>query len=319
MTAKLGPRPLAASAAYAVVFVFASSSHAEPYVPGNDDEVLETLPSEFLATRDQLTELRERLSANPDDPQLASDVADRYIDLGKTDGDPRFYGYARAAIAPWWDAESPPPAILRLRAKLQEREHLYEKALVDLEELLDQEPDDAQALLELANINRVLGRYEAARDACKKLSVVAGIVAQTLCSAPIQAATGRAEDAYVAFEQILPLAREQLPTTVPWIVTMQAEISTALGRDEQAERHFREGLAIENYFLREVATSIYCGLTLTSCWTRTATTRRCDCFAITLETLASCYVPRSPHGGPATSSASLSLRGRAFCTVATTA
>ena len=60
---------------------------------------------------------------------------------------------------------------------------------------------------------------------------------------PIQAVTGEAEEAYASLSDVLPMVRENYPSAVQWIVTMQAEIARALGHDEQAERHYAEGLA----------------------------------------------------------------------------
>jgi hypothetical protein len=72
----------------------------------------------------------------------------------------------------------------------------------------------------------------------------------------LQAATGQADEAYSSLLKILPLARANYPSTVQWMLTMQAQIAEALGRDQQAEQHFREGLANDagdNYLLRAYA------------------------------------------------------------------
>ncbi len=228
------------------------ASAAEPYVPARDDEVLETLPSSLVSS--ELNTLRRRLLEVPNNEELAIKVARRYLQIGNQEGDPRFYGYARAAIQPWWEAVSPPPKILRLRAKLHEKNHLYDEALADLNQFLNHEPRDAQAWIEAANIYRVQGKYAEAWRACTALSGFAGEFPTTLCRVPLQAATGQAEDAYESLVQILPLAKSRWPSTVQWVLTMQAQVAVALGRDEQAERHFREGLALspqDRYLLRE--------------------------------------------------------------------
>jgi Tfp pilus assembly protein PilF len=229
---------------------------AEPYLPTDDAEVLEILPRSLLAGRDELTALRRRLAAVPSDADLATDVAARYLQLGNQEGDPRFYGYARAAIGPWWDAADVPPEILQLRAKLKEKEHRYDDAVADLERLLAKRPRDVQAWVEVANIRLVQGRYTEARQACDALSEFADPTQAMICRAPLQVMTGQAQQAYDAITSLVGVARRRLPGAVQWMITMQANITTALGDDERAERHFREGLAnqpADMYLLRTYA------------------------------------------------------------------
>jgi tetratricopeptide (TPR) repeat protein len=229
---------------------------SEPYIPTNDSVVLETLPRTFFAGRDSLAKIRRQLAERPNDPQLAANLATRYLRMGNLDGDPRFYGHARAALRPWWEAPSPPPAILKLRAKLQEKDHDYDRALSDLHLLLSQQPRDTQALIEVANIYRVQGKYAEALQIADRLVDFSESVPIVLCRAPIRALTGRAEEAYQSLDEILPTARERFPSTVQWIVTLQADIAQALGREKEAEHHFRQGLAREpddNHLLRAYA------------------------------------------------------------------
>ena len=86
----------------------ASIYAAEPYLPSEDNEVLEILPRALLAERNELNSLRKQLAAEPKNARLAKTVAARYLQIGNQEGDPRFYGYARAAIRPWWEADNPP-------------------------------------------------------------------------------------------------------------------------------------------------------------------------------------------------------------------
>ena len=217
------------------------SGTAKPYLPSSEDEVLEVLPIDFSKRRDELTRLRQRLAKDPENSALASAIANEFIRMGSESGDPRFYGFARAAIAKWWPETDPPESILTIRAKLQERDHDYDLALVDLKKLTEKSPEDAQAWLEIANINRVLGRYDEARQACEKLRLF-GEVPFTLGSAPVDALTGQPEKAFQSLAQILPVARQEYPSTVKWILTVQAEIACSLGRTEDAEALFEEGL-----------------------------------------------------------------------------
>lgn len=229
---------------------------AEAYRPAGDDEVLETLPKQLLNDWAKTTTLRRKLASDPQNAKLASQVAAELLSIGNQQGDPRFYGYARAALKPWWQAKTAEASILRLRAKLKEKDHLYDEALADLQLLIEQDPRNVQAWVEMANIHRVLGQYAEALRACETLSEIAGPERTLLCRIPIQAVTGEAEQAYRALEATLPAAKEQWPAAVQWVLTMQAKIARALGRDDVAERHLREGLANDStdfYMIREYA------------------------------------------------------------------
>jgi tetratricopeptide (TPR) repeat protein len=183
-------------------------------------------------------------------------VAARYLELGKQVGDQRYNGYAQSAIHPWWDAPTAPTEILKLRAKLKETDHRYAEAIADLRKLVEQEPRDAQAWLELSNIYRAQGNYAEALQAADAMREFAGEIPVLLCEAPIWAATGDAQDAYDSITQALPEAKKNWPSVVQWLVTLQADIARALGRDQQAEEHFLAGLANEpgdTYLLRAYA------------------------------------------------------------------
>ncbi len=52
----------------------------------------------------ELRELRLALAAQPGNADLAVRLARRYYDEVAAEGDPRYIGYAQAALAPWWDA-----------------------------------------------------------------------------------------------------------------------------------------------------------------------------------------------------------------------
>jgi predicted Zn-dependent protease len=102
----------------------------------------------------------------------------------------------------------------------------------------------------------VLGKYREAQQACDKLSQITDGAPAIMCSAPLLAATGQADKAYATLTEILPAVRDQWPAAVQWVHTMQAEISRALGHNERAEQHYREGLANnprDKYLLRSYA------------------------------------------------------------------
>ena len=227
----------------------------QPITPESDDEVLLVLPKSFLVNRDKLSGLQKQLNENPTDPKLAAEVASEYLSLGKRSGDPRFYGYARAAINRWWDTDAT-TAILKIRAKLKENDHLFDEALKDLQIARAQDSnrleDNVQILTEIGNIYRTQGRYDDGMKVGDELESINCHVPAAFCRAPIMAQTGRAKEAYDLLGEILPYAKEKLPATfVQFIHVSRAEIADVLGRDGEVEEHFAEGIAKDpgNFYL----------------------------------------------------------------------
>ena len=149
-------------------------------------------------------------------------------------------------------------AVLKLRAKLKERDHDYAAAREDLERALARSPEDAQALIEIANLYWVQGRYAEARAAGKRLAAIASADPDTLAFGriPLDAVTGRAAEAYAEAADLLASGADRGAGATGWVYAKQAEIARALGDDAAAEEHFRAGLAADPgdlYLMRGLA------------------------------------------------------------------
>ncbi len=217
---------------------------AEPYRPTDDAQVLERLSvkaSDPLAH--ELAPLRADLQRNPRNLQSAVKLAARYIEQGRSEGDPRFLGQAQAVLAPWWDEPTAPPAILILRATIKQNAHEFGPALVDLEQALTAQPTNIQAWLTKASILQVQARYPEARRACQPLTRLAARHIALGCLADIEGLTGHAAQSQVRLsaalgQSTLP-ARERI-----WILTILGELAARLGDTQGAERSYREAIAI---------------------------------------------------------------------------
>ena len=138
-------------------------AQAAPFVPEFDSQVLERLP--FTASDPVIRELRalhDRLKDEPNNLPLAIRLARGYLELGRVTGDPRYAGYAQAALAPWWDLNQPPEEVLVLRATLRQRVHQFDAALADLADCAErqssQRPGAAHAGNGAAGAGRIRGR-----------------------------------------------------------------------------------------------------------------------------------------------------------------
>ncbi len=168
----------------------ADRASSEPYRPTDDTHVLERLTfntSDPVAR--ELATLRSNLHQNPCNLELAVRLATRYIELGRSEGDPRFLGQAQAVLSPWWNEPTPPPAALLLRATIKQNAHEFDQALADLDQVLVMQPTNAQAWLTKASILQVQARYEEARRACQRLARLAASHVMLGCLSDIDGVT----------------------------------------------------------------------------------------------------------------------------------
>lgn len=215
------------------------------FVPTDANQVLEKLP--LAATDSQLRELqglRRQLADRPDDLKLALQVARRNLEIGHAEADPRYYGYAQAALAPWWNQDLPPPEVLLLRAVLRQNRHDFDGALADLQQVLAIRPRDAQAWLTQAVIQQVQGEPVAALRSCLALRRLASSLLFNACWSGAASRGGQAEAAYRGLSQVLAGSPDANPMERQWALTVLAEIAEQRGDAPAAEMHFRDALAL---------------------------------------------------------------------------
>ncbi len=218
--------------------------YAAPFLPANDDQVLERLPTSTDLPARELRTLREQLAQEPRNLKLATHLAQRYIEVGRAESDPRYYGYAQAALRPWWDQPQPPAALLLLRATLRQNRHEFAAALDDLARVLEVQPRNAQAWLTRAVILQVQGDYAEARQSFARLSRLAEPLVVAACIGNVMGLQGQGEVAERLLKQNLqssPQADVQLRL---WALTVLAELESRRGDEAAAEKHFQEALGL---------------------------------------------------------------------------
>lgn len=222
----------------------AAAAQAAPYIPSSGKQVIETLPRRGDPVQQQLRSLRAELNAKPTDIALAASVAQRYISLGRSETDPRYLGYAQAALAPWWSQAAPPPQVRLLRATLLQSTHQFGPALADLKGVLAAQPGNAQAWLTQATVQTVQGDYAGATTSCAHLSNLSIELITVACIANVGTVTGRS----VKSEQLLDLTLERSANAPEelkeWALTLLADMAQRRGDAVVAEARYKRALAI---------------------------------------------------------------------------
>lgn len=231
------------------LFALTASAVAAPRVPVNDDEVLERVREGVFDSRPrELAAVRAELKQNPKDLNVAIKAARRYIEQARLDSDPRYLGYAEAALAPWWNSPEPPAGVLVLRATIRQSNHDFDSALDDLALALKRDPANAQAWLTRATILQVLGKYEEALQSCEALRGLAPEAIVVSCTANAASLNGRARESYDALARAFDSSLPQSQTA--WLAVSLAEIAERLGEHEKAEAHYRAALKSGDAYAR---------------------------------------------------------------------
>ncbi len=220
------------------------TTYAEPYRPTDDAQVLDRLSYKATdpAAR-EIESLRADLRNNPRHLESAVKLATRYIEQGRSEGDPRFLGQAQAVLTPWWNEPTPPPATLLLRATIRQNAHEFDEALADLDQALVVQPTNAQAWLTNASILQVQARYDEARRACQRLARLAASHVLLGCLSDIAGVTGQSAKSRELLRQVLSESaisgRERI-----WVATILAETAARAGAMREAEEYFAEAFKV---------------------------------------------------------------------------
>ncbi|HVS24180.1 MAG TPA: hypothetical protein VMU03_10690, partial [Gammaproteobacteria bacterium] len=214
-----------------------------PFVPADGSQVLERLPPRSGREWQAIATLRAELEREPRSASAAAELAQRYLELFRAEGEPRLVAYAQRALAPWQDENDPPLTIALLRAEIAQSEHRFDAAQRDLERALARAPRSASARLTLAAIDLVRADYAASRRECGRLVLLADPAVSGACLSGVRALTGEAGQAYSFLERTLAEPAALPPELRVWIETLAAETAEALGAGRDAERHYRSALA----------------------------------------------------------------------------
>ena len=190
-----------------------------------------------------LAGLRRVAAEAPGDAAAAGRLARKYFDLAGAEGDPRYIGYAEAALRRWPGADAPVEVVL-VRALLRQYRHEFDLALSELGQVLARDPANQEAMFWRAALFLVKGDYAPARAECARMQATASRLTVLACSAAVDSVTGGARTAYAALSRLLEREPPRSPDFRVWIVTRLAEMAQRSGDDKLAERHFREAMKL---------------------------------------------------------------------------
>jgi tetratricopeptide (TPR) repeat protein len=227
------------------VNLFPTAAFSAPRVPADATEVLERLPMRpGDTTARELTSLRAAVmraaKEAPGDPLPAAQLAERYFDLATARGDPRYVGYADAVMLPF--AQSQVPAALSMRGQLKQYRHDFDGALADFALALKVDPQFASAHAWRGAIFLVQANYSAAKAECDALQALKRATLYGACIGLTRAYGGDLAAGFSALQRALDEAKDTGNRL--WLLTRLGEVSAWRGQPEQAEKFYRDALAL---------------------------------------------------------------------------
>jgi hypothetical protein len=236
-------KPLLTLLLTVLVVLTGTAAHAAPYTPENDAVVVERLPGRASdpATR-RVESLRKQLAARPDDATLRVEIARRYFDMAMAQGDPRYVGYASAALAPLAKSAATNADYDMALGLIQQFSHEFEPALASLTKAAALNPTSPEPLLWRTAIFMVQARYAEATAECARVVPLAEPLLGTGCSAYVEATTGQLQPAFEKLAAAVKASPQASSELLLWESTRLAEMAWRLQRFDVAESYFKNAL-----------------------------------------------------------------------------
>ena len=212
------------------------------FTPPDDAVVLQPALRASDPSLQALAVRRAAWLAAPGDAAIAEAYARAAINEGRRRADPRYFGYAEAALAHWEAKPEAPVPIVWLQATLLQQRHDFEPAAALLVSLLQRDPEYAPARLTLASIRLVQGKPQEAQRDCAALASRGALTLATTCVAATSSLMGRSEAALSSLDAIQPQLAAAPAEERLWSLTLAAEIAARLDRDDEALRRYRFAL-----------------------------------------------------------------------------
>ena len=127
-----------------VVLISGSAFAQQRFLPEASTVVLPSSVHTLMGKSGSLRTLDKAWRANPEDLQIALAYARQVFNLGSSEGDLRWYGSAKAALKPWWQANNLPADGFFLRGLVKQGFHEFDGGLRDINQAIALDPKHAE-------------------------------------------------------------------------------------------------------------------------------------------------------------------------------
>lgn len=213
------------------------------YQPDANQVLIERAQQGSSAVRD-LRALDEARRGRPDNLEAALNYARAAFELGLTEGDLRWWGRARAALAPWWSQPHLSADGHFMRALVLQGFHQFKPALQDLGRALELEPGRAEFWSWRFALHLLLSDLRSARQDCQSLAQRVSVVEAEPCQAILLYRTGQPQPAIDLLRQSVRRPEFAGPMAQDWLRFHWGEAHRVAGQLDQAlalwQAHLRQ-------------------------------------------------------------------------------
>lgn len=213
----------------------AACTHAAPYYPAHDQDIVEKLPAGSL-TYQQLKQPGTSTGKQPF--EQVQEQINSLIKQAYRTGNPRTLGIAEAMLAPYTQQNA--PAIRLARANIYQATHRFAQSRQELLSVLQQLPDQPDSLLMLAAIDTVQGNFQSARQYCQRLHDPSLLVIRLACLAQIDGMTGKLRASAATMQQLLSLNSGLNTEQQQWLCLILADMALRLDDPVLAKQVFSQ-------------------------------------------------------------------------------
>ena len=200
--------------------------------PAPDAVVL--APSVHASASGELRDAERAWRQNPADEAVAVRYARAVFVLGLTEGDLRWYGAAKAAIAPWWTTPTVSAPMHFMRALVRQGFHDFDGGINDLSAAIARDPTSAEAWSWRFTLRLLTSQLDAARADCAAIGQRFGADEGQACEAILRIRTGRAAEAVPLLDRLVNLPDYQGPLAQDWLRYHQGDALRTAGDPARA-------------------------------------------------------------------------------------
>ena len=211
----------------------APAAAQERFKPAPTDRLVASVHAQ--AGRDgSLRTLDQAWRADPKNLDAAMALARAVFVLGLRQGDLRWFGSARAALAPWWHASELPAQVYFLRGLVKQGFHDFQGGLRDINQAIEKDREQAEFWSWRFALHLLLADMNAARQDCDDIARLFGQEEAEIYRAVLLYRTGQAAQATAKLQRALNAPRFKDSGSQDWIAFHLGEAQRVAGQAPMA-------------------------------------------------------------------------------------
>lgn len=206
----------------------------ERFRPAASDVVLSSSVHAQGGRKGELRALDQAWRAQPQNLDASLAYARAVFTLGLTEGDLRWFGSAKAALTPWWQATDLPADGFFLRGLVKQGFHAFDAGLQDIQQAIAKDPRRAEFWSWRFALHLLLADMAAARQDTEDMARLFGSQEAQVYRAVLLYRTGQPQPAIGLLNTAIRAAQFQDPSSQDWLAFHLGEAHRVAGQSDQA-------------------------------------------------------------------------------------